>query len=67
MSHEQNCTFVDFYIILTNHNPYGPDQSLSISETGINYDSNVTLDTDTKNDVNITFNYCPSCGCKLND
>ncbi len=45
--------------------PNGADEQLTINESGIEFDSNVTLSSDTKDDFVCVFKYCPYCGCEL--
>jgi len=64
---KDNCEWSDTYVSLYAPNGCGRDQQLTIDNTGIMFDSNTTLESDTSEDVNIQFLYCPLCGQEIGE
>ena len=59
-NHKEGCAFKDFSKKLIAFDPNGPDSSLGIDENGIDYSENIH--TVNKEDVTLSFNFCPCCG-----
>lgn len=66
-NHQDGCEFKNFEFFQYIPDPNGPDQSISFTEYGFQFDSNTTKPDDTKYDFEIKFNFCPVCGCSLKD
>jgi hypothetical protein len=65
-NHAENCKWNGFDFDLYHYDPDGPDIRISIDETKIFID-NCAHDPISNNIIKITFNFCPVCGCNLND
>ena len=62
IKHKEGCTFKGFSQSLSNYDPYGPDQSLSIDEDGILFNANINNTKDDDGSVSVFFHFCPVCG-----
>lgn len=60
MSHKEGCIWDDVYFSEYVSNPNGADTQLTITEEGLTHYANAHMPC--KEDVYITFNYCPVCG-----
>ncbi|MCK9615911.1 MAG: hypothetical protein M0R48_10575 [Candidatus Omnitrophica bacterium] len=60
VKHKDGCKFKDFYKSFAAYKLNGPDAQMIVSDSGIEYSSNIH--TVNKDDSVLAFNFCPCCG-----